>query len=80
MAAEAEHGHRDERVGGFESERDSGEGTNSIIQAAKARAPGLPQQNQMITMIYLIAGKLPNRGEATRDRLPHRLPRFSDCA
>ena len=36
------------------------EGTNSLIQAAKARARGYRSKTKMITIIYLIAGKLPN--------------------
>jgi len=35
------------------------EGTNSLIQAAKARARGYRNKKYMITVIYLIAGKLP---------------------
>jgi transposase len=35
------------------------EGTNSLIQAAKARARGYRNKEYMITIIYLIAGKLP---------------------
>lgn len=35
------------------------EGTNSLIQAAKARARGYRTKNKMITIAYLIAGKLP---------------------
>jgi transposase len=35
------------------------EGTNSLIQAAKARARGYRTKEYMITMVYLIAGKLP---------------------
>jgi transposase len=35
------------------------EGTNSLIQAAKARARGYRTKHYMITIIYLIAGKLP---------------------
>jgi transposase len=35
------------------------EGTNSLIQAAKARARGYRNKRYMITVIYLIAGKLP---------------------
>lgn len=35
------------------------EGTNSLIQAAKARARGYRSKEKMITIIYLIAGKLP---------------------
>lgn len=35
------------------------EGTNSLIQAAKARARGYRSKQKMITIIYLIAGKLP---------------------
>ena len=32
------------------------EGTNSLVQAAKARARGYRSKNNMITIIYLIAG------------------------
>lgn len=35
------------------------EGTNSLIQAAKARARGYRTKKNMVTIIYLIAGKLP---------------------
>lgn len=35
------------------------EGTNSLIQAAKARARGYRSKRYMIMIIYLIAGKLP---------------------
>ncbi|MGH3950344.1 MAG: ISL3 family transposase [Pseudonocardiaceae bacterium] len=35
------------------------EGTNSLIQAAKARARGYRNKDKMITIAYLIAGKLP---------------------
>ena len=35
------------------------EGTNSIVQAAKRRARGYRSKTKMITIIYLIAGKLP---------------------
>jgi transposase len=35
------------------------EGTNSLIQAAKRRARGYRSKEKMITIIYLIAGKLP---------------------
>lgn len=35
------------------------EGTNSLIQAAKRRARGYRSKAKMITIIYLIAGKLP---------------------
>lgn len=35
------------------------EGTNSLIQAAKSRARGYRNKQKMITIIYLIAGKLP---------------------
>lgn len=35
------------------------EGTNSLVQAAKRRARGYRSKTKMITMIYLIAGKLP---------------------
>ncbi|MBW2593667.1 MAG: transposase, partial [Deltaproteobacteria bacterium] len=34
------------------------EGINSLIQAAKARARGYRTKRNLITMIYLIAGKL----------------------
>lgn len=36
------------------------EGTNSLIQAAKARARGYRSKTKMITIIYLIAAKLPS--------------------
>lgn len=36
------------------------EGTNSLIQAAKARARGYRSKDKMITIIYLIAAKLPS--------------------
>lgn len=35
------------------------EGTNSLIQAAKARARGYRSKTKMIAIVYLIAGKLP---------------------
>lgn len=35
------------------------EGTNSLVQAAKRRARGYRSKQKMITIIYLIAGKLP---------------------
>jgi transposase len=35
------------------------EGTNSLIQAAKARARGYRSKKNMITVIYLISGQLP---------------------
>ncbi|CCK64979.1 Putative transposase [Mycobacterium canettii CIPT 140070017] len=35
------------------------EGINSLVQAAKARARGYRNTNNMITMIYLTAAKLP---------------------
>ena len=35
------------------------EGTNSLVQAAKTRAHGYRSKEKMITIIYLIAGKLP---------------------
>ena len=35
------------------------EGTNSLIQAAKARARGYRSKPKMIAITYLIAGKLP---------------------
>lgn len=34
------------------------EGINSLVQAAKARALGYRTRRNLITMIYLIAGKL----------------------
>ena len=34
------------------------EGINSMVQAAKARARGYRTTQNLITMIYLIAGKL----------------------
>jgi transposase len=44
----------------FESELTTGflEGINSLIQAAKARARGYRNPRNMISMAYLIAGKL----------------------
>ena len=36
------------------------EGTNSLIQAAKAKARGYRSKTKMITIIYLIPGKLRN--------------------
>jgi len=35
------------------------EGINLLVQAAKARARGYRKKNKMITIAYLIAGKLP---------------------
>ena len=35
------------------------EGTNSLVQAAKRRARGYRSKEKMITVIYLIAEKLP---------------------
>ena len=35
------------------------EGTNSLVQAAKRRARGYRNKDKMITIVYLIAGKLP---------------------
>ena len=35
------------------------EGINSLVQAAKARARGYRNKNNMITIIYLTAAKLP---------------------
>jgi transposase len=35
------------------------EGTNSLIQAAKRKARGYQTKRKMITVIYLIAGRLP---------------------
>ncbi|MBA2443207.1 MAG: transposase, partial [Rubrobacter sp.] len=35
------------------------EGTNSLIQAAKRKARGYRSKEKMITIIYLIAGRLP---------------------
>jgi transposase len=35
------------------------EGTNSLIRAAKRRARGYRSKDKMITVIYLIARKLP---------------------
>ena len=34
------------------------EGINSLVQAAKARAPGYRSARNLIAMVYLIAGKL----------------------
>ena len=54
--------HWDGIVGWHDSRISNGllEGTNSLIQAAKARARGYRSKTKMITIIYLIAGKLPN--------------------
>ncbi len=38
------------------------EGTSSLVQAAKRRARGYRSKEKMITIIYLIAGKLPLPG------------------
>lgn len=35
------------------------EGTNSLVQAAKRKARGYRNKQKMITVIYLIAGRLP---------------------
>jgi hypothetical protein len=35
------------------------EGTNSLIQAAKARARGFRSKQKVITIVYLLAGRLP---------------------
>ena len=35
------------------------EGINSLVQAAKARARGYRNKDKMITIVYLIAAKLP---------------------
>ena len=44
----------------FESKMNNGllEGLNSLIQAAKARARGYRSTKNLITMVYIIAGKL----------------------
>jgi len=44
----------------FESHINNGilEGINSLIQACKARARGYRSKENLISMIYLIAGKL----------------------
>ena len=54
--------HLDGIVGRHDSRISNGllEGTNSRIQAAKAIARGYRSKTKMITIIYLIAGKLPN--------------------
>ena len=53
-------GHWDGILSHFDSELTSGflEGINSLIQAAKARARGYRNPRNMISMAYLIAGKL----------------------
>jgi len=45
---------------GFTSHITTGvlEGINSLVQAAKARARGYRTTRNLITMVYLIAGKL----------------------
>lgn len=52
--------HWDGILGHFESKLSSGflEGINSLIQAAKARARGYRNPKNLITMAYIIAGKL----------------------
>ena len=42
------------------SATDYSKGTNSLVQAAKARARGYRSKTKMITIGYLIAGKLSN--------------------
>jgi transposase len=53
-------GHWDGILSHFDSELTTGylEGVNSLIQAAKARARGYRNPRNMISMAYLIAGKL----------------------
>ena len=55
--------HWDGIVGWHDSRISNGllEGTNSLIQAAKARARGYRSKTKMITIIYLIAGNSPTR-------------------
>ena len=52
--------HWDGILSHFDSELATGylEGINNLIQAAKARARGYRNPRKMITMAYLIAGKL----------------------
>jgi transposase len=60
--------HWDGILNHFDSELTSGflEGINSLIQAAKARARGYRNPQNMITMAYLIAGKLKFNGLYTQ--------------
>lgn len=53
--------HWDGILGWHNSRADNGvlEGTNSLIQAAKRKARGYRNTDRMITIIYLIAGRLP---------------------
>ncbi len=48
------------------------EAINSLIQSAKAKARGFRNSNYLITMVYLIAGKLdfrlPKLGSATHTK------------
>jgi transposase len=52
--------HWDGILNWFESKISNGilEGINSLVQAAKARARGYRTNDYLITMIYLITGKL----------------------
>ena len=54
-------------------------GTNSLIQAAKRRARGYRSKTKMITVIYLIAGKLPQPQVHTIQRGAGPSPRCSVC-
>lgn len=58
--AETVREHWDGVVSWFQSQVDNGilEGINSLIQAAKAKARGYSNDSYLITMAYLIAGKL----------------------
>ena len=54
-------GHRDGILRWHTTKASNGvlEGTNSLIQAAKRKARGYRTKKNLITMIYLIAGRLP---------------------
>jgi transposase len=59
-AAKTIKGHWNGILQWFESKMTNGllEGLNSLIQAAKARARGYRSTRNLITMVYIIAGKL----------------------
>ena len=54
-------GHWDTILNYFEHRRTTGalEAINGLMQAARSKARGYRNVNNLITMVYLIAGKLP---------------------
>ena len=54
-------GHWDAILNYFDHRRTTGalEAINGLIQAARSKARGYRNVNNLITMVYLIAGKLP---------------------